>query len=44
MPAIDLLAAEGGDTVDDARVDRISVAPLLASVFSNARITVLIPC
>lgn len=39
-----LLVDEGSEIVEEERVDKISVAPLLATVFSRARTTVCTPC
>jgi hypothetical protein len=40
----ELLVDEGSEIVEEERVDKISVAPLLATMFSRARTTVCSPC
>lgn len=41
---MELLVDEGSEVIEEERVDKISVAPLLATVFSRARTTVCTPC
>lgn len=43
VPASEVLDVAGG-IVEDESVDKICVAPLLASMFSKARTTELVPC
>ena len=43
VPGSEVVVVAGG-SVEDEIVDKICVAPLLASVFSRARATVLVPC